>query len=65
MMNNQTLYSMTYWVQSHRAVTPFNTRSFDAMVRNTGDFLAAGVAAPVGSLRQHRKDPLAGRVARC
>jgi len=47
-LNNETTYSIARWVQSHGAVAPSNSRGFAAMVRGTVDFLAAGMAAPVG-----------------
>ena len=48
-VNNETTYCIGRWVQAHGTVTASNSRSFGAMVRNAVDFLAAGMAAPVGA----------------
>lgn len=47
-LNNETAYSMARWIHAHGPVTPANSRRFAALIRNTVDFLAAGLAAPVG-----------------
>ena len=44
----EAIYSVARWVQSHGAVTGRNRQKFDAMLRTTRDFLAAGIAAPMG-----------------
>ncbi len=47
-LNNETAYGMARWIHAHGPVTPSNSRRFAALIRNTVDFLAAGLAAPVG-----------------
>jgi AcrR family transcriptional regulator len=47
-LNNETAYGMARWIHAHGPVTPLNSRRFAALIRNTVDFLAAGLAAPVG-----------------
>ncbi len=56
-LNNETSYSIARWIQANGPVSAANSRNFGAMVRNTADFLAAGVAAPIG-------EPKAGIAAR-
>lgn len=48
MVNNQATYSFARWIQSYGPVTSANSRRFAALVRNTADFVAGGMAAPVG-----------------
>ena len=47
-LNNEAAYSIARWVQSNGPVTASNSRRYAALIRNTADFLAAGMAAPVG-----------------
>ena len=47
-LNNQAAYSIARWVQTNGAVTAASMVQYAQMVQNTTDFLAAGVAAPVG-----------------
>lgn len=49
MLHNQATYGIARWVQTYGAVTPANSRRYGALIRNTADFLAAGMAAPVGA----------------
>lgn len=49
MLNNHVTYSIARWVQANGPVTPANSRRYAALIRNTADFLAAGMAAPVGA----------------
>lgn len=49
MLNNHGTYGIARWVQTYGAVTPANSRRYGALIRNTADFLAAGMAAPVGA----------------
>jgi len=42
-------YSVADWVRAHGPVRPGNAAAFDIMVRDTADFLAGGLSAPVGS----------------
>lgn len=51
-VNNEITYSIARWIQSNGPVTSSGNRSFGAMVRNTADFLAAGISAP-HSLAKH------------
>ena len=51
-LNNEVTYSIARWIQSNGPVTSSGNRSFGAMVRNTADFLAAGIGAP-HSLAKH------------
>jgi AcrR family transcriptional regulator len=44
----EAIYSVARWVQSHGTVTARNRHKFDEMIRTTRDFLAAGIAAPMG-----------------
>ncbi len=45
-LNNETVYALARWVQVNGAVTAATRVRFDALVRHTVDFLAAGLAAP-------------------
>ncbi len=59
-LNNETAYNIARWVQSNGAVTPANTRKYAMLIRNTSDFLAAGMAAPLGEpgeTFEERADP--------
>jgi AcrR family transcriptional regulator len=47
-LNNETAYSLARWIQAHGAVTASTSRRYAGLIRNTVDFLAAGLAAPVG-----------------
>ena len=47
-LNNEATYSMARWINAHGPVTASNGRRFGVLLRNTADFLAAGLAAPVG-----------------
>ena len=47
-LNNETVYNISRWVQSNGPVTTTNVRRYGTLIRNTSDFLAAGMAAPVG-----------------
>lgn len=47
-LHNQTTYSIARWVQTKGPVTPANSRRYAALIRNTVDFMAAGMAAPLG-----------------
>ena len=47
-LESETAYSVARWIQSNGPVTATKTRSYNMMLRNTGDFLAAGMAAPIG-----------------
>jgi AcrR family transcriptional regulator len=49
MLNNHATYGIARWVQTYGVVTPANSRRYAALIRNTADFLAAGMAAPVGA----------------
>ena len=48
-LNNETAYNIARWIQSNGAVTAASSRRYASLIRNTADFLAAGMAAPVGS----------------
>ncbi len=48
LLNNVTTFSIARWVQSYGPVTASNSRRFMALLRNTSDYLAAGMAAPLG-----------------
>jgi len=48
-LNNETAFSMARWIHANGPVTPASSRRFGALIRNTVDFLAAGLAAPVGA----------------
>lgn len=47
-LNNESTYSLARWIQAHGPVTASTSRRFASLIRNTSDFLAAGMAAPVG-----------------
>jgi AcrR family transcriptional regulator len=47
-LNNETAYNIARWVQSNGAVTAASSRRYTSLIRNTTDFLAAGMAASVG-----------------
>jgi AcrR family transcriptional regulator len=49
MLNNQGTYGIARWIQTNGAVTPANSRRYAMLIRNSADFLAAGMAAPIGS----------------
>ncbi len=48
MLNNHATYSLARWIQSYGPVTPANSRRFAALLRNTVDYVAGGMGAPVG-----------------
>ncbi|MCW5641616.1 MAG: TetR family transcriptional regulator [Rhodoferax sp.] len=48
MLNNHATYSIARWIQANGPVTAANSRRFASLIRNTSDFLAAGMGAPVG-----------------
>lgn len=48
-LNNETAYNIARWVQSNGPVTAANSRRYAGLIRNTADFLAAGMAAPIGA----------------
>ncbi len=48
-LNNESTYSLARWIQAHGPVTASTNRRFVSLIRNTSDFLAAGMAAPVGA----------------
>lgn len=45
-VNNETVYSIARWIHAHGPVTPATRARYDALVRHTIEFLAAGMAAP-------------------
>lgn len=45
-VNSEAMYSVARWIHAHGPVTAENRARFDALVRHTTDFLAAGMAAP-------------------
>jgi AcrR family transcriptional regulator len=47
-LESETAYSIARWIQSNGPVSASRTRSYNTMTRNTVDFLAAGMAAPIG-----------------
>lgn len=47
-LNSETIYGIARWIDAHGAVTSASNRRFAALLRNISDFLAAGIAAPVG-----------------
>jgi AcrR family transcriptional regulator len=49
MAYNNGTFVLAQWVRKNGAITPENSREFDLLKRNTVDFLAAGVMAPVSS----------------
>ena len=44
----EAIYSLARWLQTNGPVTGRNRHKFDEMIRMVRDFLAAGVAAPLG-----------------
>jgi AcrR family transcriptional regulator len=48
LINNEIVYAIARWIHDHGPVTPSNRRRYDALVRHTIEFLAAGMAAPHG-----------------
>lgn len=48
LVNNEIVYAIARWIHDHGPVTPSNRRRYDALVRHTIEFLAAGMAAPHG-----------------
>lgn len=56
MLNNYASYSFARWIQSNGPVTAANSRRFAALIRNTSDFLAAGMGAPVGDKAGDARD---------
>ena len=60
-VNNEIVFCLARWVQSHGGVTPETRFRYDALVRHTAAFLAAGMVAPVaagpraGTLKSRRK----------
>ncbi|MEZ5738505.1 MAG: helix-turn-helix domain-containing protein [Burkholderiaceae bacterium] len=48
LLNNEATYSIARWIQTYGPVTVANSRRYAALIRNIGDFLAAGMAAPIG-----------------
>lgn len=60
-VNNEIVFCLARWVQSHGGVTPETRFRYDALVRPTAAFLAAGMVAPVaagpraGTLKSRRK----------
>ncbi len=51
MAYNQGIYALAMWVQRHGPVTEENSTEYEAFVRNSVDFLAGGVMAPVSVKR--------------
>lgn len=49
MLNNQATFGVARWIHTYGAVTPANSRRYGSLIRNTADFVAAGMAAPVGA----------------
>lgn len=47
-LESETAYSVARWIHANGPVTATKTRSYNMMIRNTVDFLAAGMAAPMG-----------------
>jgi AcrR family transcriptional regulator len=47
-VNHQATYCVADWIRAHGAVRRGNAQAFESMVRDTADFLSAGLAAPVG-----------------
>lgn len=45
-VNSETVYSIARWIHAHGPVTPATRERYDALVRHTIEFLAAGMAAP-------------------
>ncbi|MEY2952299.1 MAG: hypothetical protein RLZZ401_386 [Pseudomonadota bacterium] len=50
-LDNESVYSVARWIQCNGPVGDGNSDSFGMMIRNTADFLAAGMAAPVSHVK--------------
>jgi AcrR family transcriptional regulator len=48
-VNNETVYSVARWIHAHGPVTPATRERYDALVRHTIEFLAAGMGAPTAT----------------
>jgi AcrR family transcriptional regulator len=48
LVNNEIVFTLARWISDHGPVTPSNRRRYDALVRHTIEFLAAGMNAPTG-----------------
>lgn len=48
LVNNEIVFVLARWISDHGPVTPSNRRRYDALVRHTIEFLAAGMNAPTG-----------------
>ncbi|MFO1192005.1 MAG: helix-turn-helix domain-containing protein [Rhodoferax sp.] len=46
LVNNEAVFSLARWIRAHEAVSAANRRRYDALVRHTIEFLAAGMMAP-------------------
>lgn len=53
-VNNETVYSVARWIHAHGPVTPATRERYDALVRHTIEFLAAGMVAPTAKLAAKR-----------
>jgi hypothetical protein len=53
-VNSETVYSVARWIHAHGPVTAANRARFDALVRHTSEFLAAGMAAPTATVAVKR-----------
>lgn len=62
-VNHQGTYCVADWVRLHGPVRAANASSFESMVRDTADFLAAGLAAPVGPSVRHAPSRAAAAAA--
>ena len=49
-VNNETVYSVARWIHAHGPVTPATRERYDALVRHTTEFLAAGMVAPTAKV---------------
>ncbi len=47
-LESETAYSIARWIYANGPVTTTKTRSYNMTLRNTVDFLAGGMAAPMG-----------------
>jgi len=56
-VNNETVYSVARWIHAHGPVTPATRARYDALVRHTIEFLAAGMAAPTAEAATKRAVP--------
>ncbi|WP_077037393.1 helix-turn-helix domain-containing protein [Pelomonas sp. KK5] len=54
MVYHQGVYALAMWVQANGPVTPDNAGAYERFVRNTVDFLAGGLMAPVSPARRAR-----------